>query len=114
MIGNSQQPQTANFAHTLDIVTDHVAHLVRHCLEEGIAAVEPSEAAQSQWVADVVAMAESRQAASDACTPGYYNNEGTASLRTARNSAYVMAVADFADLLAAQRAAGFAALDKSR
>jgi len=114
MVGNSQQPQTANFAHTLDIVTEHIAHLVRHCLDNGIAAVEPSEQAQAQWVADVVATAESRQAASDACTPGYYNNEGTSSLRTARNSAYVMAVADFAALLAAQRAAGYADLDQSR
>lgn len=106
MIGNSQQPQTANFAHTLDMVTEHLAHLIRHCLDRGITTVEPSQAAQDGWVEGVVVMAESRRAQNEACTPGYYNNEGQASLRTARNSAAGGAVNGFALMLEAQRRAG--------
>ena len=106
VIGNSQQPLTANFAHAIDIVVEHIAHLIRHCLDHGIATVEPTEAAQAAWVDEVVAINESRRAANEACTPGYYNNEGQSSLRVARNGSCGGAVNAFSRMLAAQRQSG--------
>ncbi len=104
-ICNSQQPQTANFVHMLDVVTAHLAHLIRHCLDKAIDTVEPTQQAQDAWVDLVVKMNESRQAYFQNCTPGYYNHEGEFSLKTARNGSYIGSFPDFATMLEQQRQA---------
>ncbi|KHK93652.1 flavin-containing monooxygenase [Novosphingobium malaysiense] len=106
VICNSQQPQTANFVHMLDVVTNHLAHLVRHCLDTGIETVEPTQQAQDEWVDQVVAMNESRQQYFQNCTPGYYNNEGEYSLKAARNGSYTGSFIDFAAKLDEQHRTG--------
>jgi len=112
IIGNSQQPLTANFAHPIDVAAEHIAHLVRHCLDFGVATVEPSAAAQEAWVDGVVALSETRQAANEGCTPGYYNGEGQSSLRALRNMGYGADINGFARMLAEQRESGaFAGLE---
>ena len=105
-ICNSQQPQTANFVHMLDVVTTHLAHLVRHCLDNGNETVEPTQQAQDAWVDTVVEMNVNRQEYFKNCTPGYYNHEGEFSLKTARNGSYTGSFLDFAKMLEQQREAG--------
>ena len=105
-ICNSQQPQTANFVHMLDVVTAHIVHLVKHSLDNGIETVEPTQQAQDDWVDEVVQIAERNRGFFENCTPGYYNNEGQFSLKTARNSSYSGSFLEFAEMLEGQRQAG--------
>lgn len=106
ILGNAQLPHTANFSHTLDVITRHIAGVVKHCLDNNIRSVEPTADAQEKWVDTVVAMSETRRAYNEACTPGYYNSEGQYSLRAARNAPYPCSLIDFGNMLDAQRAAG--------
>jgi len=105
-ICNSQQPQTANFVHMLDVVTNHIAHIVRYCLEKGIETVEPTQQAQNEWVDKVVEMNMARQAYFETCTPGYYNSEGEFSLKIARNGSYTGPFTEFAEMLDNQHDSG--------
>lgn len=102
-ICNSQQPQTANFVHMLDVVTTQIAHIVKYCLDKGFETVQPTQQAQDEWVDKVVAANEARQIYFENCTPGYYNNEGEFSLKTARNGSYTGSFIEFADMLEKQR-----------
>lgn len=104
-ICNSQQPQTANFVHMLDVVTTYLANLVKHCLNNGIKTVEPTQQAQDAWVDDVVEKNTARQEYFKNCTPGYYNHEGEFSLKTARNGSYTGSFLDFSQMLENQRKA---------
>lgn len=106
ILSNSQQAHTANFAHMLEVSCHHVAGLIKYCLERGVRTVEPSDAAESEWVAKVVEMYQSRQSFYESCTPGYYNNEGEFSLKNARNAGYSGSFLEFAKMLEDQRNTG--------
>jgi len=64
----------------------HIAWIIKRCLEQGIASVEPTRAAEDEWrqALDASHSAESNPGwaeygnARAACTPGYMNNEGDA------------------------------------
>ena len=38
--------------------------------------VEASEEAESDWINTIISKARNMQSFQEACTPGYYNNEG--------------------------------------
>ncbi len=102
-ICNSQQPQTANFVHMLDVVTTQIAHIIKYCLDKGYDTVEPTQQAQDEWVDKVVAANQARQHYFQNCTPGYYSSEGEFSLKIARNGSYTGSFIDFADTLEKER-----------
>jgi cyclohexanone monooxygenase len=47
--------------------------------------IEPSEAAEAAWVAEIERAAVQREAFLKDCTPGYYNYEGDLSILNVRN-----------------------------
>ena len=88
VLGNAQSANTPNFTHMLNEASKHVAHIVKHCDDNGVLSLEPSQEAEEAWVAEVLAFAGFRRAFDQECTPGYYNNEGMPSDTAVRNSFY--------------------------
>ena len=65
-----------NYMHVADAQTSYMATVIARCMELGVDAVEPTEAAEDEWVEQIVALSGPRRAFLEACTPGYYNYEG--------------------------------------
>jgi cyclohexanone monooxygenase len=63
----------------------HIAYIVRQALDRGLRTVEVSQAAEAEWVDTIVRLAGFGREFLEACTPGYYNNEGKLSERAAQN-----------------------------
>ncbi len=99
IMSNAQSGFTVNFPHVMNDQAKHIAYIVEHCLSTPVKAVEPSEAAEAEWVQTIVHSAISRQKFAEECTPGYYNNEGQPSPLAARNGPYGKGAIAFAKLL---------------
>ena len=48
--------------------------------------VEASEEAESDWINTIISKARNMQSFQEACTPGYYNNEGKPNTNPANNT----------------------------
>ncbi len=76
VISQAQSGMSPNFPHMLSEQAKHIAHIVGYSLQHGIRTVETSDAAERDWVQTILKMGEGRRQFLEACTPGYYNNEG--------------------------------------
>jgi cyclohexanone monooxygenase len=84
-----QSGQSANFHHMLDEKAKHIAFIIATALRRGIRTLEPTAEAEKAWVDKIVQLAVERHPFLEACTPGYFNNEGgELDLRIARNNVY--------------------------
>jgi cation diffusion facilitator CzcD-associated flavoprotein CzcO len=97
---------SANFPHMLDEQSKHLAHVLDHVQRNEITLVEPSQEAEDAWVQTIVDMAQYNVKFLEACTPGYYNNEGRPADRTVRNGSYGAGSPAFIRVLEQWRAAG--------
>jgi cyclohexanone monooxygenase len=112
IISQAQSGMSPNFPHMLGEQAKHVAHIVEHCLRTDVKTVETSVEAEEGWVGEIVAQGEDRLRKLEACTPGYYNNEGRPSLETARGMPHGAGPVAFIDRLRRWREAGdFAGLE---
>jgi cyclohexanone monooxygenase len=75
-ISQAQSGMSVNFPHMLSIQAEHVAYIVAQCMDKGVEKIEASERAEREWTDTIVALSGDRIAFLEACTPGYYNNEG--------------------------------------
>ena len=75
------------------------ASACRIAIGERVIAVEASDAAEQAWVDAIVRLAVNNQKFLEACTPGYYNNEGRPEQRSARNGQYVQVGAHLMSLV---------------
>jgi len=75
-VGFSQNGFSVNLTSVLDDQAQHVAYLINEIDERGARYAQPSEEAEAEWVATIRRMAVANTAFFEACTPGYYNNEG--------------------------------------
>ncbi|MBY8859850.1 NAD(P)/FAD-dependent oxidoreductase [Nocardia sp. CA2R105] len=55
---------------------DHIAYIIAEAKARGLTAVEPTEAAEQEWVSTVRANTVDNSTFVTECTPGYYNSEG--------------------------------------
>ena len=106
VISQAQAGMSPNFPHMLSEQSLHLAHIVADCAAKGVETIEPSEAAEGDWVETIVRMAEGRRKFIEACTPGYYNNEGRASEAAARGSPFGAGPIEFVKLLRVWREQG--------
>jgi cyclohexanone monooxygenase len=106
VISHAQSGMSANFPHMLGEQAKHVAYIVSHSLDKGVATVEASQAAEQAWTDTIVQMSESRRKFLEACTPGFYNNEGQFSDADARGASYGGGPIAFINLLRAWREEG--------
>jgi cyclohexanone monooxygenase len=79
---------SANFPHMLDEQSKHLAYVLDRVQREGVTLVEATQEAEDAWVQTIVDMAQYNVKFLEACTPGYYNNEGRPAERTVRNGSY--------------------------
>ncbi|MFZ2061174.1 MAG: NAD(P)/FAD-dependent oxidoreductase [Candidatus Binatus sp.] len=75
-MGVTQNALTANFPHMLEEQAQHITELIRHAKSQEARCIEPTAEAEAEWVAMIKEKAMNNQDFLEACTPGYYNNEG--------------------------------------
>ncbi len=106
VMSNAQSGFTANFPHMMDEQARHIGYVIGEAGARQARTVETSSAAEDAWVQTIVDKAILRQAFLEACTPGYYNNEGRPSAMVARNGPYGGGPIAFVQILQDWRAAG--------
>ena len=78
VVGGTEQGTTAfNFTHTLEMQARHAVGMIRTCLDQDIAVMEVTRAAEDRWLETMKkphAIDLGRYYAE--CTPGFLNNEG--------------------------------------
>ena len=97
---------SVNFPHMLNEQSRHLAYILDHAVEHDIDVIEAGEDAESAWVRTILALALNNQKFFEACTPGYYNNEGKPNERSLQNGSYGLGPVAFAAVLDAWRNAG--------
>ena len=112
VVSQAQSGMSPNFPHMLSEQTVHIAHIVQRCLTKPIKTVEPTAEAEHDWVQTIVQMGAARRKFIEACTPGYYNNEGRLSDAEARSAPFGAGPIAFVKLLRQWREQGdFAGLE---
>jgi len=75
-VGFYQGGFNATTTETFNRQGHHIAYLIKEAMAHGANAMEPSQAAQDEWVQHVRATAFDLTQLQRDCTPGYFNNEG--------------------------------------
>jgi cyclohexanone monooxygenase len=88
IMGPQQSGFTVNFPHMLDEQSKHIAHIVRHAIDNDVRTLEASADAEQAWVDTVIDKAVFGRDFQESCTPGYYNNEGQVGALSAQNGFY--------------------------
>lgn len=105
-ISQAQSGMSVNFPHMLSVQSEHLAHIVQECLERGIKRVEASASAEKEWTEKIVELSGDRIEFLEACTPGYYNNEGGSLDLAARSMPFGGGPLTFIEILRNWRAKG--------
>ena len=106
IMGGAQAGFTANYPHLLDEQSRHIGWLLRQARDRQVLALEPTAAAEEEWVQAVIDKAVLRTSFLEECTPGYYNNEGKPAERSGQNSFYGGGSVEYFKILAKWREAG--------
>ena len=115
IVSQAQAGMSPNFPHMLSEQTLHIAHIVEQCLKRNLASIQPTAEAERDWVDNIVRLGESRRKFIEACTPGYYNNEGRLSDAEAKSAPFGGGAIAFIKLLRQWREQGdFAGLEMGR
>ena len=88
IFSNIQSGFTVNFPHMLDEQAKHLAHILRYAFDHDVLTIEADPDAEAAWVETIVKLSTVNQKFLEACTPGYYNNEGRPAERSLRNGSY--------------------------
>ena len=99
ILSPAQSGFTANFPHSLNEQSKHVAYILEHALEQDVRTVEASGEAESEWVQTIIQLARLGRKFLEECTPGYYNNEGKPGERSGQNAPYGVGSPAFFKLL---------------
>ena len=106
IFSNIQSGFTVNFPHMIDEQSRHLAYILQHAFTNDVRVVEASAEAEDAWVRTIEQLAQNNQQFLEACTPGYYNNEGQPEQRTSRNGSYGAGAIKFIEVLEEWRAQG--------
>ena len=107
-IGINQNGLSVNMTAMFDDQAQHIAYIVREVQARGKQVAEVTTEAEAAWVAEIKRLAVGNRDFMEACTPGYYNNEGLLDQAEGSLSAEVYApgINAFNALLADWRAQG--------
>ena len=75
-VGLLQSGFSPNFTTVADDQAQHIAYIIRQAQERGHRHVEPSAQAEQEWVDTIKRLSIDSQDFLEACTPGFFNNEG--------------------------------------
>ncbi len=84
-VGYYQGGQNSTTTEQFGRQCQHIAYIVKTALERGAVAVEPSQAAQDEWVRHIRETAIDISDFQRECTPSYFNNEGEADVDSEGN-----------------------------
>jgi cyclohexanone monooxygenase len=101
-----QSGSSFNYLSNVEIQTNHIAYIVKTCIDQGIGSVQPTQAAEEGWVDEVVEAGAGRRAFLESCTPGYYNFEGKRDRSVELNDFYNGSAAYYFERLVAFQANG--------
>ena len=104
-MGLTQTGLTANFTYMLDHQAQHVAELVNLVNRRQAQSIEPTPEAEADWV-EIVTGPNMMTNYQNACTPGYYNGEGTNEGQGFLQTVYPHGALAFYDMLAEWRKKG--------
>jgi cyclohexanone monooxygenase len=105
-IGIGQNGLSVNMTAMFDDQARHIAYIIKEVTDRGAIAVEPTAEAEEAWVEVIRSVAILNRDFQNACTPGYYNNEGGERSGGLNGQTYTPGINKFNDLLAEWRAAG--------
>lgn len=77
-LGVTQNGVCVNFTSMLDEQSRHISYVLHQVKEKGAEVVEPTIEAQNEWVSTILELASGGHDFYEACTPGFYNDEGNA------------------------------------
>ena len=105
-IGVSQNAFSVNMTSMFDEQARHISYIVAETQRRGATTVEPSEQGENDWVSVIRSFKSGGVEFLQACTPGYYNNEGHPMAGNAFLGAYTPGINAFHQLLDDWREAG--------
>jgi cyclohexanone monooxygenase len=105
-IGIGQNGLSVNMTAMFDEQARHVAYIIKEVKARGATAVEPTAEAEEAWVDLIRKLAITNRDFQNACTPGYYNNEGGKPSGGLNGQTYTPGINRFNALLEAWRAEG--------
>jgi cation diffusion facilitator CzcD-associated flavoprotein CzcO len=88
IVSQTQSGFTVNFPHMLNEQSIHLAHLIARLEQNGLTRSEVTAEAEEKWVRTIVDLAQNNIKFLEACTPGYYNNEGKPAARSLQSGSY--------------------------
>jgi len=106
IMSNPQAGFTANYPHLLDEQAKHISYIVQTGIEKGLRKVEVTKEGEAAWVEQCLSKAQLGTEFLENCTPGYYNNEGKTSERSAQNGFYGGGSIEFFQILEQWRSKG--------
>jgi len=105
-IGVGQNGLSVNMTAMFDDQAQHIAYIIKEAKIRGAVTVEPTEEAEEAWVNVIRSVAILNRDFQNACTPGYYNNEGGERSGGLNGQTYTPGINKFNALLAEWRAKG--------
>ena len=105
-IGIGQNGLSVNMTAMFDDQARHIAYIIGQVRERGAIAVEPTAEAEEAWVEVIRSVAILNRDFQNACTPGYYNNEGGERSGGLNGQTYTPGINKFNAVLSEWRAAG--------
>jgi cyclohexanone monooxygenase len=106
VITQAQSGFSANFPHMINEQSKHLAYIIAEARARQARVVEVSAEAEQAWVDEIVRLSIMRAPFLEACTPGYYNNEGNVRAMSAKNGSYGAGPVAFVKVLEKWREAG--------
>ncbi len=105
-IGVGQNGLSVNMTAMFDDQARHIAYIIKETKDRGAIAVEPTAEAEEAWVEVIRSVAILNRDFQNACTPGYYNNEGGERSGGLNGQTYTPGINAFNALLAEWRERG--------
>jgi cyclohexanone monooxygenase len=99
LMNNTQAGFTASYPHMLNEQAKHLAYVIEKGIAKGVRRVEATEEGESAWVQQCLDKARNTGDFFENCTPGYYNNEGKVSERSAQDGFYGGGPIEFVQIL---------------
>ncbi len=103
-MGGYQASFQFNLTDLLQVQGDHIANCISHARAAGTDTMTVTADSEEWWVQEVIAH-RGKTTRNQECTPGYYNNEGTADAKNRQGGFFIGGPTEFAERLEAWRAA---------
>jgi cyclohexanone monooxygenase len=105
-IGIGQNGLSVNMTAMFDDQARHITYIIKQTQARGAVTVEPTQEAEDAWVEVIKSVAIANRDFQNACTPGYYNNEGGERSGGLAGQTYTPGINAFNALLAEWREKG--------